>query len=77
MESLIEFLQSNPLYIAGFVCLIIFIVMSLIKKAIKLAVVAVILFAGYSYYLNDISAVYQESTERIKLIESKAKELVD
>ena len=63
MASFIEFLQGNPLYIVGLFFLIIFFIVSLLKKAIKLLVIALILFIGYSYYLNDIFDEYQSSNE--------------
>ena len=77
MASFIEFLQGNPLYIVGLFFLIIFFIVSLLKKAIKLLVIALILFIGYSYYLNDIFDEYQSSNEAFGLLESKAEELVD
>ncbi|PKI16228.1 hypothetical protein [Colwellia sp. 12G3] len=76
MASFIEFLQGNPLYIVGFVCLIIFFIVSLLKKAIKLLVIALILFVGYSYYLNDIFDAYQGSLGSLELLESKAETLI-
>ena len=77
MASFIEFLQGNPLYIVGFAFLIILFIVSLLKKAIKILVVALILFIGYSYYLNDIFDVYQSSNGSFELLENKAEELVD
>ena len=77
MASFIEFLQGNPLYIVGLFFLIIFFIVSLLKKAIKLLVIALILFIGYSYYLNDIFDEYQSSNEGFGLLESKAEKLVD
>ena len=77
MASFIEFLQGNPLYIVGFAFLIILFIVSLLKKAIKILVVTLILFIGYSYYLNDIFDVYQSSNGSFELLENKAEELVD
>jgi len=77
MASFIEFLQENPLYIVGIVFLAIFIIVSLLKKAIKLLVVALLLFIGYSYFLNENFDAYQISGERIQSLENKAKELID
>ena len=77
MASFVAFLQGNPLYIVGFAFLIVFFIVSLIKKAIKFLAIALILFIGYSYYLNDIFDAYQSSNGRIELLETKAKELVD
>ena len=55
MEAIIEFLQANPLYAVGAAMLIVFFVVSLITKAVKLAVIAVVLNLGYGYYVHDIA----------------------
>jgi len=48
--------------------------MSLVKEAIKLLVIATILFFGYGYHLNDS---YQNSTNAFELIERQVQKLVD
>lgn len=53
MEAVIEFLQANPLYAAGAAVLIILFVVSLIMKAVKLIVIAVVLNLAYGYYVQD------------------------
>jgi len=77
MASFIEFLQENPLYIIGIAFLLIFFIVSLIKKAVKLLVVAVILFISYSYYLNDTFDSYQLSGDRLQSLGEKAKEFIN
>lgn len=74
MDSFITFLQDNPLYIIGLVLLIIFILFSLFKKAVKLLIIAIILFAGYSYFLN---GSYQSSNNAFEVIENKVQELIN
>ena len=53
MESVIEFLQANPLYAAAAAVLIILFVISLFMKAVKLIVIALVLNLGYGYYVQD------------------------
>jgi len=77
MTTFIEFLQENPLYIAGIVFFIIFIIIALLKKAIKFLVIAVILFVGYSYFLNNNFDASHISAEPLQSLENKAKELID
>jgi len=77
VASFIAFLQENPLYGVGLAFLIVFLIISLLKKAIKLLVIALILFVGYSYYLNDIFDAYQDSNINLQSLESKAKGVVD
>lgn len=77
MTSIIEFLQANPLYIAGLVFLILFLLVSLIARAIKLLVLAVVLNIGYGYYLHDISDAYQKANERVESAMDTAKEVLD
>ncbi len=74
MDSFFTFLQENPLYIAGLVFIIMFIIFSLIKKAVKLIAIAIILFVAYGYYLNDS---FQSSKGAFELIENKVQELID
>ncbi len=77
MESFIEFLQENPLYLTGLVFLVIFFIVSLLKKAIKLTVIVLILLVGYSYYLNDSFGEYQNSNKGLEMLKDKANDLVD
>ncbi len=77
MASFIEFLQDNPLYIVGLALLIIFLIISLIKKAVKLIVIAVILFVGYSYFLNDSFSGYDNLKGNLESLENKAEKVVE
>ena len=77
MTSFIEFLQDNPLYIVGLALLIIFLIISLIKKAVKLIVIAVILFVGYSYFLNDSFSGYDSLKGNLESLENKADKVVE
>jgi hypothetical protein len=67
MEALIEFIKENPLYAAGTAVLLLFFIISLVKKAAKLAVLAIALNLGYGYYLNDLAqAYYAEAQQRME-----------
>ena len=75
--AIINFLQSNPLYAAGLAILILFFVISLITKAIKLMIVAIVLNIGYGYHLYDISEAYQKVNENIESAVDVAKDVLD
>lgn len=77
MNSFVEFLQANPLYIVVAVALIIFLIISLIKKAVKLAVIAALLFFAYSYYLNDSFSSYESLEGKAKQAVEMAKEALE
>lgn len=78
MTPIIEFLQANPLYAVGAVVLIILLVISLIKKAIKFAVIAVALNLGYGYYVQDIADdAYAKATRSINTVVDTAKDVLD
>lgn len=77
MTSIIEFLQANPLYIVALAFLILFLLVSLFKKAVKLIVVAVILNIAYGYYLHDISAAYEQANEKLESVVDATKEIID
>lgn len=51
MESLLETIGSNPLYLLAGVALLIFIVFSLIKKVFKLAMFLFLVLIAYGAYL--------------------------
>jgi len=75
--AIIDFLQANPLYAVGLVFLVLFLLISLITKAIKLLVVAVVLNIGYGYYLHDISDAYQKANDSIESAVDVAKDVLD
>jgi len=78
MAPVIEFLQANPLYAVAAVVLIIFFVFSLIKKAIKLVIVAVVLNIGFGYYVQDIAEdAYSKASKQIGSAVDTAKEVLD
>ena len=75
--AIVDFLQANPLYAAGLAFLVLFLLISLITKAIKLLVVAVVLNIGYGYYLHDISDAYQKANKSIESAVDVAKDILD
>jgi hypothetical protein len=77
MTAIIDFLQANPLYAAGLVVLLLFFIISLVTKAIKLVVVAVILNIGYGYYLHDISDAYQQANQKVESAMDTVKSALD
>jgi len=77
MVAIIDFLQANPLYAVGLVFLVLFLLITLIKKAIKLLVLAVVLNIGYGYYLHDISDAYQQANKSIESAVDAAKDVLD
>lgn len=64
MEALLDFVKANPIYAAGAAVLLLFVVMALVKKAVKLAVIAIALNAGYGYYLNELAQDYYEQAQK-------------
>ena len=78
MEAIIEFLQTNPLYAAGAAALIILFVVSLVMKAVKFAVIAVVLNLGYGYYVQEIAEdAYDKANKSIDSAVDTAKDLID
>ena len=53
MERLIEFVTENPLYAIGVVVLTLMLLVALVKRALKTAILALLLIAGYLYYLHE------------------------
>lgn len=64
MEALLDFVQENPLYLAGTAVLLLFFIAALVKKAAKLALLALVLNAGYGYYLNDLAQDYYRQAQQ-------------
>jgi c-di-AMP phosphodiesterase-like protein len=78
MEQLIDFVTENPLYAVGVVLFTLLLLIALVKKAIKIAILAVALNAGYIYYLQDSAEKYyakgQDKVEQISQEASKVGE---
>ena len=67
MEQLIDFLTNNPLYAAGVVVLTLLLLVALIKKMVKVAILAVALNAGYVYYLQDAAEkAYADTQDKVE-----------
>lgn len=78
MESIIEFLQANPLYAAGIALLLVFLIIGLIKKAVVLIVVAVLLNVAYIYYLHDMAEdAYQKASRGVESATEMMKDVID
>ena len=75
MEQLIDFVTENPLYAAGVVLFTLMLLIALVKKAVKIAILAVVLNAGYVYYLQDTAEKYyakgQDKVEKLSKEASK------
>ena len=84
MEALIEFITQNPLYGAGIAALIIFLIISLIKKMFVMALIAIALNVAYVYYLQDIAedayakagSQYESTKDRVDKLVDKAGSLI-
>lgn len=64
MQQIMDFIIANPLYGAGLAVLLLLLVIGLIKRAVKLVVVAVLLNVGYGYYLHDAAMSYYDKATR-------------
>lgn len=64
MQQVVDFIIANPLYGAGLAVLLLLLVISLIKRAVKLVVVAALLNVGYGYYLHDAAMSYYDKATR-------------
>lgn len=64
MQTLLDFVKDNPLYAAGAAVLLLFAVMALVRRAVKLALIALALNFGYGYYLNDLARDYYEQAQK-------------
>lgn len=72
MEPLIDFIKDNPLYAAGAAVLLLFFVISLIKKGVTLAIIALALNGGYGYYLSDmVKEYYQQAQDKVEVAKDK------
>ncbi|WP_127475179.1 hypothetical protein [Sulfurivermis fontis] len=75
MQQILDFIIANPLYGAGLAILLLLLVISLIKRAVKLVVVAVLLNVGYGYYLHDAAMSYYDKATRA--VEDAAEQATD
>lgn len=67
MQQVIDFIAANPLYGVGLALLLAFLIFSLVKKAVKLIVIAVLLNVGYGYYLHDMAqTAYDRAISTVK-----------
>ncbi|PKM46418.1 MAG: hypothetical protein CVV05_01705 [Gammaproteobacteria bacterium HGW-Gammaproteobacteria-1] len=64
MQQVIDFVTANPLYGVGLALLLVFLIFSLVKKAVKLVVIAVLLNVGYGYYLHDMAQTAYDKAAR-------------
>ena len=71
MEQALTFLQDNPIYMAGAVILLVFIAIGLLKRAFKIALIGLVLFGIYSWYVSD-QASAQDLAKNIKASLDKA-----
>ncbi len=76
MDALIEFIESNPAYAVGAVALLLFVITALIKRAAILAVIAVVLNAGYGYYLAELVQEFSAQAEDKAAVVSEKAEVV-
>ena len=76
MEALIEFIEANPAYAAGAVALLLFVITALIKRAAVLAAFALVLNAGYGYYLADLAQDFSAQAEEKAAVVSEKAEAV-
>ena len=78
MEQLIDFVTANPLYAAGVVLFTLVLLIALVKKAFKIAILAVALNAGYVYYLQDTAEeYYAKGQDKMDRISEEAENLLD
>ena len=78
MEALIEFITHNPLYGAGLAAGIVLLLIALVKKMLKFAIIVVLLNAGYAYYLQDMAQdAYAKAEDKMDVAKDKAEDLID
>ena len=78
MEALIEFVTDNPLYAVGTALLLILLIVALVKKMLKVAIIAVALNVGYTYYLHDMAQdAYAKAEAKAEDIKDKTEDLID
>ncbi len=73
MEQLLDFVANNPPYAVGLVVLSLLLLVALIKKMVKVAILAVVLNAGYLYYLQDAAGkTYADAQDKVEEVAEKA-----
>jgi hypothetical protein len=78
MEALIDFVTQNPLYGIGIVALVLLLLFALMKKMIKLVIIAILLNIGYVYYLQDMAQdAYARAEAKYETAKEKTKNLID
>jgi hypothetical protein len=78
MEALIEFVTQNPLYGLGIAAGVLLLLVALVKKMTKFAIIVVILIAGYGYYLQDMAQdAYSKTEAKVDVAKDKAEDLID
>lgn len=75
MPAALEFASNHPLYGVVAVLLIAFIVLTVLKKLVGLALVLVLGFIGYSYYLHTKGE--EERVPSFQALVDKAKDAAD
>ena len=77
MEQALIFLQDNPIYMAAAVALLIIITVGLFKKAFKIALIGLVLFGLYGWYINDQSSAQDFAKDIKHSLEKAGSELKD
>ena len=67
MQPVIDFVSAHPLYGIGLALLLVLFLVSLARRAAKLAIVAVLLNVGYGYYLHDMAqSAYDQAALQVR-----------
>lgn len=69
MQPILDYVMAHPLYGAAAAVLLLFLLTSLLKKAFKLALIALVLNLGYGYFLHDLA---MDAYERASAAAGKA-----
>ena len=79
MPAAIEFIQNHPLYGVALALIIVFVVLSIIKKLVTFALIAVALLIGYGYFLHLRGEEERLPSVKkvIEQLQDKAKEAVE
>lgn len=78
MQPVIDFVVANPLYGVGIAVLLLFLVVSLVKQAFKLALIALVVSGVYSYFLHDLANdAYARAATAAEAVAGQARELLD
>ena len=81
MPAAIEFIQNHPLYGVALALIIVFVVLSIIKKLVTFALIAVALLIGYGYFLHTRGEEERLPSFKIKQaiedLQEKAQDAID